>query len=90
MSHGCGWSIRAYSLSVLEHFGIDGEMYALNEVMNDIRYKHPHGGEIKWRIVDADEASWLVGAQAFDHPKRVFFYAYQGQDVIALARGASA
>ena len=85
--HLSGWSIRAYSASVLDIFGIDSEMFALNEVINDVKIKHPSGGEISWRIVDADEASWLVGAEAFEHDNRVFYYAWQGEDVIAQARG---
>jgi hypothetical protein len=85
-NHHC-WSIRAYSEPILDIFGIDAEMFALNEVINDVRCQHPNHGEIKWRIVDADEASWLVGAEAFEHEKRVFYYAWQGDDVIAQARG---
>ena len=82
-----GWSIRAYSQAILDVFGIDAELYAVNEVVKDVKAKAPDGGEVFWRIVDADEASWLVGAEAFKHPNRVFFYAYQGQDPIAEARG---
>ena len=82
-----GWSIRAYSQGVFNVFGIDAEMFALNEVINDVKRQHSDGGEVFWRIVDADEASWLVGAEAFEHDNRVFYYAWQGNDVIAQARG---
>jgi hypothetical protein len=82
-----GWSIRAYSQGVFNVFGIDAEMYALNEIINDVKAKSRDGGEVLWRIIDADEASWLCGAEAFKHPNRVFYYAYQGQDAIAQARG---
>jgi hypothetical protein len=82
-----GWSIRAYNKATFDHFGIDAEMYALNEIINDVKAKSSNGGEVFWRIVDADEASWLCGAEAFKHPNRIFFYGYQGFDVIAEARG---
>lgn len=81
------WSIRAYSQPVLDIFGIDGELYAVNEIINDVKCDHPEHKETNWRIVDADEASWLVGADAFKHDNRVFFYAWKGQDAIAQARG---
>jgi hypothetical protein len=82
-----GWSIRAYSRAILDVFGVEAELFALQEVINDVKTKSPNGGEVNWRIVSADEASWLCGAKAFKHPNRVFFYAYQGQDAIAQAMG---
>jgi hypothetical protein len=82
-----GWSIRAYSRAILDVFGMEAELFALQEVINDVKAKSPNGGEVFWRIVDADEASWLCGAEAFKHPNRIFFYAYQGEDAIAQARG---
>jgi hypothetical protein len=82
-----GWSIRAYSQAILDVFGMEAELFALQEVIKDVKAKSPNGGEVFWRIVDADEASWLCGAEAFKHPNRIFFYAFQGEDAIAQARG---
>jgi hypothetical protein len=81
------WQIVAAPAQILAN-SIDIEWSVINRAMAVLKAHQPEETDISWRYITRDDASWLIGADAFSIPSnRSIVYAYAGVDAIAQAQG---
>ena len=85
MGHKYGWVIQPLPKQY-QQASIDFEWIAVNRFMQRMIEKHPHGGTPNFRYINAEEASWLLGSEAYTHANKALLYIWQGVDVINEAQ----
>lgn len=84
-THKYGWLIQPLPKQY-QNASIELEWIAVNRFMNRMVERHPDGGLPNFRYINTEEASWLLGSEAYTYGDKVLLYIWQGVDVINEAQ----